>query len=394
MDKTLSNRFLQHIYQAKKGQSSDLQFTKVPLCTLQEPKHLQIIYIGASHVESTEIKYRYNKPYLYNLRSQPLKPFKSSKQLFELIESLLATHTQYLYLSIAANLKTKLVREGKDGKSSLHSSLIQNHRVHNLADLVGKDIAQKTKEYLKSKHRKLHITALNNLTSLAYLSRASHKVGKQSTIFGVVASGINLGFIDQKNHFVNLESGKFRVGAKEVSELAGEAFLYKNFNQLAKQKGLKATLNCSKDFRQLLNKKNPHKPTSSYQLAKEILNRSAYLVACQLAAILKYKLKQNSGQNKFGIVIEGSLFWEVRGYLQQVQKSLQKLGISKSLFYFVRIRQGFILGILQAITPRQPQESKPIFGLQAIHKALTILAFSLRGPPFGWKWSKNFFGLQ
>jgi len=101
-------------------------------------------------------------------------------------------------LSIAANLKTKLVREGKDGKSSLYSSLIQNHRVHNLADLVGKDIAQKTKEYLKSKHRKLHITALNNLTSLAYLSRASHKVGKQGTIFGVVASGINLGFIDQK----------------------------------------------------------------------------------------------------------------------------------------------------------------------------------------------------
>ena len=163
-------------------------------------------------------------------------------------------------------------------------------------------------------NKKITVSSSNNLVSLGFLAKEDKEFESSHTITGVIASGLNFGFYQDNETFINLESGKFKLENEEIAELFASNNLHNQFNKQAKFLNLKIELKKKEDFERIL--KNPNKYSLEIgELAKKILQKSAQLVACQFYGIILYKFGQNPIlKHKIKLLLEGSLFWDNKIY--------------------------------------------------------------------------------
>ena len=377
--KQISQQFQAEIEKASKKEVSSLAFEKNLLfknrIKTKKEDLLQIIYIGGSHIESALINPK-NQNQILNFKSEKISPLKNSQEFFELIAKYYTPKANFLNLNLAAHLKS-IYR-----KDILDAVLIKNHLEHNLQDLVGKHVGLEVEKYLKQKfNKKITVSSSNNLVSLGFLAKEDKEFESSHTITGVIASGLNFGFYQDNETFINLESGKFKLENEEIAEFFASNNLHNQFNKQAKFLNLKIELKKKEDFERIL--KNPNKYSLEIgELAKKILQKSAQLVACQFYGIILYKFGQNPIlKHKIKLLLEGSLFWDNKIYKETFLKTLEELGLENQKLEIIRIKHGFILGSSSSLYFETKLEKKGYLLIQKIYSVLEKRVNALRGPP-------------
>ena len=79
-------------------------------------------------------------------------------------------------------------------------------------------------------------------------------------------------------------------------------------------------------------------------IAATILERSAALIATQIAAIYDFKK-----QKKLTFVMEGSIFWKGWQYKKNVNALLRKMGIPRTSIRFVEVKESSLVGAAKLI---------------------------------------------
>jgi hexokinase len=178
----------------------------------------------------------------------------------------------------------------------------------------------------------------------------------QSLVGGIVGTGMNFGFFLNEHEAVNLESAGFdkfpqtKEGkwidkhshqpgiAMFEKETAGK-YLYQHFNLMKKELGIKyKDLESTFEMNELL-KKNVPKATP---LVKKLFERSAKLVATQIAGTLMYK------ERDMTFVMEGSLFYKAKNYKALVKQTVQDI-TKKYSPTFVRVEDSGVIGAAKLV---------------------------------------------
>jgi len=394
--KQIENNFLKEIGKAQKNSQSSLKYESTQLKSIKnvsENEVFQVLLLGGSHIESALVKVKNGQPKLLSFREEEIGKLQSKQEVFELIEKYLNPKIKYLSLNLAFPLKTTYRKNVIDG------ILQGSPKEHNLKDLIGQKIGENVENYIKTKfNKKIIVSICNNNVSLAFATKnlkQSQNFDSQNIITGVVATGFNFGFFEDKNSFINLESGSFdkfessfcgKIIDEEslnpnqnlLEKEVGSAYLWKHFNHLSQKLGLGIKLCSPKEFLDLIQNLNLVQTPEYFvatKLAKKVLENSASLVATKISAIIKFKNQgknQNLATNKFKIIIEGSLFWETLDYKNLVEKYLELLGNKLENIQFVRIKSSFILGAAKLVI-----NSAKILTLKAkiIQKLISIPKF-------------------
>lgn len=218
------------------------------------------------------------------------------------------------------------------------------------SDLVGKKIGEEIERYILEKRGKKVTVSVGN-DGICLLLSGKTLIPGDNLAFGVVGTGLNAGFLLDKNTAVNLESNRFdkfpqtKVG-EELTRLLGNPFgkeingacLYRHFNAEIEDKGIQHSPLTS--TRQLSELSQTNIPVVS-GIAQKHLDRSAQLVACQTAAIADFK-----GQDTV-FVMEGSLFWKGHNYKETVAKTVRQL--TSRRVTFVEIPNSGVVGAAKLV---------------------------------------------
>jgi hypothetical protein len=363
--KKISHEFSFELSLAKKNQGS-LKFEKNKIGTsfFFVNKKVQVIYVGSSHAEFATINYHNQSSKILDFTTKKIDRITTGQDLINLIIENLDQNTEQVVITFAAHLQTT------NNKSFTDSILRNNHRIHDFSFLLNKSVGAWISEQIEQRiFKKIHFSALNNLVSLG-LSVDQNATTK--TILGVVASGVNFGFLEN-GEIINLESGKFKYNQSEVSTQIGEEHLWKVYNRQAAQQNLEL-LSKAQDFRIVLNSEN----LAEKNLANIIFKRSAQLVGAKICGLVK---GLNWNKEKINFIIEGSLFWEVENYRELVLETLSNLGANLENLQFVRNRHSFLIGSSKIFVEKPTIEKKKIRIIEKIKSQISILNWSSLAPP-------------
>jgi hexokinase len=315
----ISYRLYEELIKADNGEKTDFAYS---IHELSKKKDLsdssQVMVIGGSNFQSCRVIN--NKLDLEHVVSEELSSITSKKILMDVVLRNILPDVKSLAVNFAFPL-TPTVRNGiLDGK------LIRGTKNHTLNGCEGFEIGFLIEEECKLKDRDLSVTVANDTICLILAGLRGSE--EKYLAGGVVGTGFNFGFFRDDGSVVNIESGNFKnfissdtgiIIDKESSnpneqlyekEVAG-AYLYKHYNLL---KGRDICAN-SKELSRLA--------TDGDKTAQELFQRSASLVASEIAAL--YKLKNHE---KLNCVIEGSLFWKGWNYKEMVTQYCSELAVA------------------------------------------------------------------
>jgi hexokinase len=269
------------------------------------------------------------------VNSMPLQVFESQNDKLpnlntladfrDFLVSKLAPEVSKIVINFAYPLQPAVKDDRLDGR------LIFATKEHTMIGLVGELVGQTLETSISQQiGRIVKITVANDVVCLLQQPFALNEI---SLAGGVVGTGFNFGFHRNVDEVYNLESGSFSnfrptptgLAVDQNSHFPGQqlwekevsgAYLYQHYNLIALEKGWN-TIQSTVELN-LLSKSPSHQGL----VARELLERSASLVASEMAAIYKFM-----DVPKVNFVIEGNLFWSGRDYLLKVRKTLASLGV-------------------------------------------------------------------
>lgn len=320
--KTITNNFFEELINAENGKKTSLAFIKYPIPKNFFPikeKVYQEISIGGTIIKSQII---INKKIIKKKVQKIKNPLLSKKDIFKIINNHKDKKINLLFLNFAFPLKPVLRENLLDGK------LIKATKEHQLKDLVGKVVGEELERYFYQKERKnIKITVVNDVVFLLLhsLRKNYHPL---SVVAGVVGTGTNFGFFLDETTAINLESGNFNKfhlsktgliidknsknpGEQLFEKEVAGAYLYQHYNLITK-KNIKST------------KKLSQLAKEGDLIAQKLINRSAFLIACQIVGIYRFKKLKNPNL-KLKLIIEGSLFKRGWQYEKTVKNKLKML---------------------------------------------------------------------
>ena len=166
----------------------------------------------------------------------------------------------------------------------------------------------------------------------------------ENTVTGVVGTGFNFGFFEKENLFINLESGNFNKfshtasakfidsesnepGYQMLEKEVGGVYLNRHFNYYAKEMGLSTILKDGAEVSQTA-KSGDNKEAV---LARDLITRSASLVASHIAGLYDLKKEMGMGSDQMLCALEGSLYWRGYGFKEVVNLVLSELGYENKI---------------------------------------------------------------
>jgi len=350
--KTIRDNFVEEIRESLKGKKTSLAFIKNPL---PQPKKIglgdiiQVVSIGGTIGETAAVDRSQGTVILSHMKKVSLPRFNDKKTFFTFFEKQLDRKTNTVGLNFAYALKP-FVREGH-----LDGILVETSKEHKLSNLIGRALGEELEKYIYQKHKRIiKVTCAND--TICLLLSCLEQDNYLSLACGIVGTGTNFAFFLDKTIMVNLESGNFAkfpqtetgkiIDNKSQSprsflfekEVSG-AYLFQHFNLLIDK--ISRPISSTLELSNLAKKKEGSKSL----IAEKLLERSASLIACQIAGIYYFKK-----QPRLTFVMEGSLFWKGWKYKQMVQKYLQKLSISESAINFLKIKNSSLLGAVRLLT--------------------------------------------
>lgn len=347
---TISQNFLKELKDANKGDKTSLAFLRnfVPTPFVKDNEIFQALVIGGSICQNARMK-RNGKSFTILSQSEKEQPvFHTMNDFLSFFAMELDDTTTDVALNFAFPLKP-LSRDGKLDGIFLHGT-----KEHAFEGLQGQKVGEVIERYIQKTQQRTITVCLANDTICLLLSGLTHHPFEKLAC-AIVGTGYNAAFFLTAHEAVNLEAGGFnklpqdaidakldtaskKPGMQTFEKQVSGAYLYVYFNLLLKGRNI------------------PHKEISSTReldelargssniasLAQEVLQKSAALVACQIAAIAAYR------KSDLICVVEGSLFWKGYQYKEAVGQALVLLS-PKHTITFIQVENSSIMGAAKLI---------------------------------------------
>lgn len=327
--KDITANFVNELRNGQNGKESSLPFIKHTLAShslVEVGETFQTLVIGGSFYQKALMK-RVNgniKILEYSQGEQP--PFLTEESLLTFIEQHLYPDIKIVALNFAYPLEPTTRGDVVDG------ILVSGSKENTFEGLTGKTLGETIETYFKEKHnRELTVAAANDTICLLLSGLIHHEWDNIAA--GIVGTGLNFAIFLEKTGVVNLESANFdkfpqseagkQIDMESVEpgsalyekEISG-AYLFRHFNFEAKKNNLPiGEIKSTKELESLVN----HENADIAQLANQVLEHSAKLVAAQVAGILEF-----SGRDLV-FIMQGSLYWKGYNYKEMVEKLVIEL---------------------------------------------------------------------
>lgn len=342
----IKNSFIQELNLAQVGKPSSFPFiiNEIPESSLvKDNETFQVIVIGGTNGISATVQKTENFCKILSHEKIILPLLANKEAFFLLIEKYLSTSVSVLALNFAFAIDPVFENGKLDGR------LLVGAKGHALRGLVGEKIGARLEQYVLEKLNKKILVSVANDTVCLLLS-GLEKVPTVKLSAGVIGSGINFAIFLNSHKLVNLESGNFSKFplSSEVEEIDSESakpgtylyekevagvYLYKHFNIKLRHNHIAHSAISSTKEMDILARDDSGEVG---KIARDLLKKSAKLVACQVAAIMEYK------KTNMTFVIEGSLFWKGFEYKKTVEETLETLTTYKA--DFVEVKDSGIVG--------------------------------------------------
>lgn len=290
---------------------------------MQNGEEFQVIVIGGTYSVFALCKKEHETCKILSSEGISVPLFTSKDIFLEFLKPKILPTTKTLALNFAYPL-TPIFRDGM-----LDGTLLRGTKGHTFDGLTEKTIGWEIEKYM---NQDLKVTVANDTVCLLLSGLEKNKA--QNLGAGIVGSGMNFAFFKDSNTAINLESADFnkfeysktgkKIDQESVNpthslyekEVSG-VYLFKHYNLLNKDKQISDTSELNR-----LAKNND-------ALAKELLCRSASLIACQVAALMDFK------SSSMTFIMEGSVFWKGFEYKKTVEEVSSQLSAFKAEFLHI-----------------------------------------------------------
>jgi hexokinase len=341
---------LDELKKAADGEKTGFAFLRnfVPTPFVKDNEVFQVLVVGGSICRNAVMK-RQGK--IFNIlrhteKDQPI--FHTEKDFLAFLALEIDTSVTHIALNFAFPIQPTIRDEKLDG------TLLYGTKEHTFEGLQGKQVGQRIEEYIQqTQHRTIHVCTANDTICLLLSGLINYSPSELAC--AIVGTGYNVAFFLSEHEAVNLEAGGFdklpkdaieqqidkassQPGMQVFEKQTAGAYLYQYFNLLLKKEGIPyPEIPSTKSLDALAREDN-----EIGEVAKEVLQKSAHLVACQIASIAAYK------NSDLICVVEGSLFWKGWGYKEAVMEAVEKLAPDKKI-RFVHIENSSVLGAAKLI---------------------------------------------
>ena len=362
--KTIKSNFLHELQDASAGKKTSLPFIVHKLSSsslVQTGEPFQVMVIGGSVFKKAICKNVKGKIAIIKKETDKPLNFKTEQDFLEFIERELPNDVRILALNFAYPIQPVF----ENGK--LDGILLGVTKEGGFHGLVGEQIGKEIENYVLAKRNKKIKVAVANDTVCLLLSGLT-KYPWDVFGGGVDGTGVNFAFFLSQNSLVNLESANFNkfqltqegkiIDKKSQQpekhlfekETAG-AYLYKHFNIIVKERGInysqivsteELSALCHPEFISGSKNQVQHDRIQVSEIAKSLMERSAQLVACQIAGITAFK------GHDMVFNMEGSLFWKGNRYKETVEETVRLL-VPEYNVKFVEMNNSAILGAAKLV---------------------------------------------
>ncbi len=340
----IASAFTQELVDASSGKDTSLRFLRTNISSIQIPDNeiFQVLVVGGSVFISAKVRKINGKLTVMTEKTFPISEFKDIEIFLSFINKYIIKSIKYVSLNFAFPQESVLRNGIIDGK------LLSATKMHIFKGLIGKNVGEELEKYVKVKTGQNIQVAVANDTVCLLLAGLSVS-NKDSLGCLIVGTGYNAAFFLDEVTAVNLEAAgfdKFETSesglwvnsqsqnmnrSKFEKEVSG-AYLYKHFNFLIRQRGMKTQeISSTKELSDVAAEKS-----EAGKLAQELLDYSAQLVATHIIGIAEFKKRDMI------FVAEGSLFWKGNLYKEMVEKTIKKL--TKYKIEFMKIEDSSIIG--------------------------------------------------
>lgn len=345
--KKITNAFVEELEKSNIGEKTSLSYlvhTLPDTPIVENGQTFQALVIGGSICKKAIILKENNELIIKNYEEKNQPIFDSAERFLTFVENELDPTVSVLALNFAYPLSPVL------RKSVLDGILLAGSKEHTFAGLIGKTVGEEIERHVKEKmNREIAVSSAND--TICLLLSGLTKYPADSLACGIVGTGLNFAFFQDTTHPVNLESANFdkfeqSLEGKEIDESSQSpgkavfeketagAYLYKHFNlKIQKLKSNTTPLSSTYEVKKLA--LDPIKQYSD--IAKDLVEYSAALVACQVAGITQFKKKDLT------FIMDGSFFWEKDIYKGWVEKYTKEL-VPDYTVSFAKIEDTTVLG--------------------------------------------------
>lgn len=335
-----SDSFMEELKKADAGKATDFAYSIHEFYESDRiPDESQLMVIGGSNFQSCRVIN--NRPDLENIISEELPLMTSEKILMDVVYRNIHSSTKYLAVNFAFPL-TPVMRDNR-----LDGILIRGTKGHTLDDCINRAVGEIIENHCREKGLDIKVSLANDTICLILAGLESGE--KNNLVGGVVGTGFNFGFFKDNSTVVNLESGNFKKftvtdtgaiidkessnqGEQFLEKEVGGAYLFKHYNIL---KGHEACNN-TEELSMLAEQGD--------EVAQNIFERSASLVAAEIAAIYFFKEKK-----QITCIIEGSLFWKGWNFKEFVYEYCEKLGVSRESLETIYVEHSSLKGAMRLL---------------------------------------------
>ena len=350
---TITNNFVKELSDSQRGKKTSLPFiihelSKSPIAADKES--FQVLKIGGSIMQNALVHKEGSDIVVESVEEERLPIFTTGKAFLAFIKSHLRKNIRILALNFAYPLKPVF----ENGK--LDGILVNGTKEHSFTGLVGKQIGNAIEEHIEKIFRKhVSVSLANDTICLVLAGLTKHKARQLAG--GVVGTGLNFAFFLDDQHLVNLEAANFDkltvspeahlIDGRSLTqgrslfekETAG-GYLYLHYNlTIAKTNPSFHPVESTHGLDKVARGELP----GDKKLARSLFERSAQLVACEIAGIVNFK------KCDITFILEGSLFWIGYHYRDTVEKTVKLLAPSYKVT-FEEIKDCGIIGAAKLVT--------------------------------------------
>lgn len=350
--KSIQLNFYNELKEASAGKKTSLPFILHTLSTtpvVPENEIFQVMVIGGSVYKQALAEKRNGVVTFSKRREEKLPVFQTKEDLFAMVEQHLNPDTRVVALNFAYPLTPVFDKGVLDG---ILQTATKEHKFHGL---INKRVGYELEQYFWKKRGKKIVFVVANDTVCLLLSGKS-AASWEKLACGIIGTGINFAFFTSQTELVNLESGnfdKFTLSdeAREIDRASSQrgkgvfeketagCYLYQHFNSIIKKQKLShSPLKSTLELKNLAIQENG--PIN--QLAKELIRRSAGLIAAQIAGITLFK------KSDMTFVMEGSMFWDGEIYDEYVEDFVKQLIPERKVIY-TYVPESYFLGAARLV---------------------------------------------
>lgn len=351
--KTIQLNFLKELEDAYAGKKTSLPFIvhkHFHSSIVQLEEIFEVLVIGGSVWKKAFLKKTKNGIEIIKRHTEQPVNVKNEQDFLAFIENELPDEVTTLALNFAIPMEHVFENGRLDG---IALSVPKEGKLHGL---IGKKVGAEIEEYIfKKQKRRIKASVANDTVCLVLSGLTKYRWNQ--FVAGIVGTGVNFAFFLNEEEIANLESANFdkfsqslegklvdeessRPGKALFEKKTAGAYLYKHFNTIIEKVNINfKPITSTEELNNISLKQIPQVS----EIARDLLKRSAQLVACQIAGITEFK-KHNMVFN-----MEGSLFWKASDYEKTVNETVKKL-VPNYNVKFVEIKDSGILGAAKLVS--------------------------------------------